>query len=55
MRERRSVRKRGQNGGDRGKRGAPFEASFEAQGKQSKHFEAQHKRARICCDKHGGE
>jgi len=48
MGERRSVRKRGQNGGDSGKRGAPFEASFEAQGKQGK-------QVRICCDKHGGE
>jgi len=31
--ERRSVRKRGRNGGDSGKRGAPFEAPFGAQGK----------------------
>jgi len=33
MGERRSVRKRGHNDGDSGKKGAPFEASFGAQGK----------------------
>jgi len=46
--ERRSVRKRGQNGDDNGKREAPFEAPFEAQGKQRK-------QAKMCCDKHPGE
>jgi len=33
----------------------PFEAPFEAQGKQGKHFEAQRKRARIGFLIHGGE